>query len=291
MNMQKKLLYIFLLLSAATACKKDDTSPVPLVVYTIEVAGNQVTFNNTSTGAVSWKWDFGDGDSSTEQSPVHTYKGKGKYVPTLYATSAAGVTAEGSTVIRISKTSPVKLTDNSLADWDTISQSVITAGPKGGVCKKAKFDYDGQNVYFYGEVAGKLSDGYIFDVYIDSDNNAGTGLLTSLFTGAAYDVLLEGQLLLKQSAAPIPMAMYYHTGEQTAFSFDPQSGSDFFTMGTITEANGVVRFEGKLDRSKIKGFTGTAIRLGIAVTASDWSAQLGTIPDEGAPAFLLNLPE
>lgn len=289
--MQKKLLYILLLLCAATACKKDDNNPAPLVVYTIAVDGNQVTFNNTTTGATSWKWDFGDGTNSTEQSPVHVYQGKGKYVPTLYATSAAGVTAEGSTVIRISKTSPVKLTDNSLSDWDTISQNVITAGPAGGVFKKLKLDYDGQNVYFYGEMTGKLSDGAIFDMYIDSDNSAATGLLTSLFTGGAYDVLLEGQLLLKQSTAPIPVAMYYHNGPQTSFSFDQQSGTDFFTMGTITEAGGIVRFEGKLDRSKIKGFTGAAIRLGMVATSNDWSTQLGTIPDEGAAAFLLNMPE
>ncbi|SEW54086.1 PKD domain-containing protein [Chitinophaga arvensicola] len=289
--MQKKLLYIFLLLVTASACKKDDNNPAPLVVYAIEVDGNQVSFTNTTTGATSWKWDFGDGTSSTEQSPVHVYAGKGKYVPTLYATSAAGVTAEGSTVIRISKTSPVKLNDNSLADWDTISQNMITAGPAGGVFKKLKFDYDGQNVYFYGEMTGQLADGVIFDMYIDSDNSSATGLLTSLFTGGAYDVLLEGQLLLNQSSAPIPMAMYYHNGAQTAFSFDQQSGTSFFSMGTISAANGVIRFEGKLDRSKIKGFTGTAIRLGMVATSGDWSTQLGTIPDEGAPAFLLNMPE
>jgi len=287
--MQKQFRYILLLLLAASACKKDDAKPAPLVVYTIEVDGNKVTFNNTSTGASSWKWDFGDGTSSTEQSPVHTYNGKGKYVPTLYATSGDGVTAEGSTVIRISKTSPVKLTDNSLADWDTISQQVMTAGPKGGVFKKAKFDYDGQNVYFYVEMTGKQSDGVIFDMYIDSDNSAGTGYLTNLFTGGAYDVLLEGQLLLKPGA--IPMAMYYHSGSQTGFNFDQQSGTDFYTIGTVAEANGVLRFEGKLDRSKIKGFTGTAIRLGIVATTSDWAIQLGTIPDEGAPSFLLNMPE
>lgn len=289
--MQKKLLYIFLLLGAATACKKDDNEPAPLVVYTVNVDGYTVTFNNTSTGATSWKWDFGDSTTSTEKSPVHTYKGKGKYVPTLYATSAAGVVAEGSTVLRISKTSPVKLNDNSLADWDTIGQNMITAGPAGGVFKKTKFDYDGQSMYFYVEMTGKVADGVIFDVYIDSDNSAGTGLLTALFTGGGYDVLLEGQLLLKPATAAIPMAMYYHTGAQTSFSFDQQSGTDFYSIGTVQEANGVIRFEGKLDRSKIKGFTGSAIRLGMVATTSDWGTQLGTIPDEGAPSFLLNMPE
>jgi PKD repeat protein len=290
--MQKQLRNIILLLLFLTAsCKKDNNEPAPLVVYTIAVDGNQVTFNNTTTGAATWKWDFGDGTTSAEKSPVHIYNGKGKYVPTLYATSTSGVTAEGSTVIRISKTSPVKLNDNSVADWDTISQNVITAGPKGGVFKKAKFDYDGQSVYFYVEISGKVSDNYIFDFYIDSDNDAGTGLLTSLFTGGGYDVLLEGQTLLKPATAPIPFAMYYHSGAQTSFSFDQQSGTDFYTLGTVVEGNGVIRFEGKLDRSKIKRLTGTAIKLGIVATSQDWSAQLGTIPDEGSAAFQLNMPE
>jgi PKD repeat protein len=28
---------------------------------------------------VSWAWDFGDGTTSTEQNPVHTYAERGRY--------------------------------------------------------------------------------------------------------------------------------------------------------------------------------------------------------------------
>ena len=39
-----------------------------------------VTFNDRSTGNVSsWSWDFGDGNTSAEQSPTHTYTASGKY--------------------------------------------------------------------------------------------------------------------------------------------------------------------------------------------------------------------
>ncbi len=31
-----------------------------------------VQFNDSSTNATSWNWDFGDGNNSTEQNPVHT---------------------------------------------------------------------------------------------------------------------------------------------------------------------------------------------------------------------------
>ncbi len=46
------------------------------------------TFTNTSTNAISYLWDFGDGMTSTEANPVHTYAATGTYVVTLSATNA-----------------------------------------------------------------------------------------------------------------------------------------------------------------------------------------------------------
>jgi PKD repeat protein len=43
--------------------------------------------------AVSWKWNFGDGKSSTEQNPVHIYEKGGYYKANLVATDANGQTA------------------------------------------------------------------------------------------------------------------------------------------------------------------------------------------------------
>jgi hypothetical protein len=43
-----------------------------------------VAFEDLSTGKInSWMWDFGDGTSSTEQSPVHKYAKGGRYIVTL----------------------------------------------------------------------------------------------------------------------------------------------------------------------------------------------------------------
>jgi hypothetical protein len=44
-----------------------------------------VAFQDLSTGKItSWKWDFGDGTTSAEQSPVHKYEKGGRYIVTLY---------------------------------------------------------------------------------------------------------------------------------------------------------------------------------------------------------------
>ena len=166
--------------------------PQPFVFYSVSIDGATVTFTNESKGAASYKWDFGDGATSTEESPTHTYPGKGKYVPTLYATAADGVTAEASTVIHIAKTSAIKLDDNTLSDWDTVTHNVVLAGPNSGNFIKAKYDYDANYVYVYFEQNTTKADGNIYDVYIDADNDITTGLLTGDIPNGAYEVLLEG---------------------------------------------------------------------------------------------------
>ncbi|MEI9946375.1 MAG: PKD domain-containing protein [Chitinophagaceae bacterium] len=47
-------------------------------------------FTNTSTGAASYQWTFGDGGTSTVQNPSHTYNATGNYTVQLIVTSAAG---------------------------------------------------------------------------------------------------------------------------------------------------------------------------------------------------------
>ncbi|WP_440945625.1 PKD domain-containing protein [Methanosarcina sp. T3] len=53
-----------------------------------------VSFTDQSTGSpASWKWNFGDGNGSTEKNPVHTYNKSGKYSVTLTASNANGSNA------------------------------------------------------------------------------------------------------------------------------------------------------------------------------------------------------
>ena len=50
-----------------------------------------VAFKDQSAGKVTgWKWDFGDGESSTEQHPIHSYAKPGNYVVILDVTGPEG---------------------------------------------------------------------------------------------------------------------------------------------------------------------------------------------------------
>jgi PKD repeat protein len=73
----------------------------PTSVFTYNNSANAlvVTFTSTSTNATSYFWQFGDGTTSTDAAPVHTYPTAAKYTVTLKVNSDAGYSATSSQVI------------------------------------------------------------------------------------------------------------------------------------------------------------------------------------------------
>jgi len=64
------------------------SGPVPLTV----------NYTDQSTGDItSWSWDFGDGATSTEQNPSHTYTDAGTYTVSLAVTGPCGSDTETKT--------------------------------------------------------------------------------------------------------------------------------------------------------------------------------------------------
>ena len=54
-----------------------------------------VNFTDQSTGSItSWTWNFGNGTTSNDQNPVHTYTEPGNYTVTLTATGPGGTDIE-----------------------------------------------------------------------------------------------------------------------------------------------------------------------------------------------------
>lgn len=57
--------------------------------FTIDQDGPEVTFNNSSSTG-DYAWDFGDGNTSTETSPTHTYEANDTYTVCLTVTTDCG---------------------------------------------------------------------------------------------------------------------------------------------------------------------------------------------------------
>ena len=63
-----------------------------------------VKFTDKSTNSpTGWAWNFGDGSTSTAQSPEHTFNGAGTYTVTLVATNADGHSNEKSMDITVNR--------------------------------------------------------------------------------------------------------------------------------------------------------------------------------------------
>lgn len=77
--------------TSGAGCIKGDTIslislPVPKADFGYINTVNTFTFTDSSRFANSWLWEFGDGKSSTEMNPVHTFDTAGIYLVTLIIT-------------------------------------------------------------------------------------------------------------------------------------------------------------------------------------------------------------
>lgn len=86
-------------LTTTSPCGTDSTCqtitvscPAPNAGFTTASTGITVNFSDASSaGITAWAWDFGDGGTSTQQNPTHTYGTPGSYLACLIATSPCGV--------------------------------------------------------------------------------------------------------------------------------------------------------------------------------------------------------
>jgi gliding motility-associated-like protein len=79
----------------------------------------QFTDTSKSNGIInSWLWDFGDGQTSTAQNPLHQYNGPGNYNVTLTVRTSNGCTES------ISKTSFIKIVGSPVTDITASADSI-----------------------------------------------------------------------------------------------------------------------------------------------------------------------
>jgi gliding motility-associated-like protein len=81
-------------------CADTITKPVrvlglPVVNFTVPDSVDcdapfTVNFQDLSAVGTAWAWNFGDGGTSTQQNPVHTYTANGQYTVSLVVTNASG---------------------------------------------------------------------------------------------------------------------------------------------------------------------------------------------------------
>ena len=95
MVMRFFLIYVLLLYSAGTIMAQVQVAKKPVADFSADPVVGEARLNVDFTdlsknNPTSWLWDFGDGDTSTQQNPEHRYRDPGYYTVSLTATNAAG---------------------------------------------------------------------------------------------------------------------------------------------------------------------------------------------------------
>lgn len=137
-----------------------------------------VSFHDTSTGNPErWLWQFGDGSTSTEQNPVHTYTINGVYSVSLTSDTPAG---ESRTIKRdyITISEPTEII---VPDDHSLIQEAINKAPPGSTI-----------LVRYGYYPEKLTIGKPLSLIGESDADGQKPIIDSQFTGTPVSITAAG---------------------------------------------------------------------------------------------------
>ena len=164
-------------------------SGVPTAIFSSTSNGLVVTFSNTSQDADSYQWDFGDGQASSLENPVHTYANCGTYLVTLTSTNICGTTSSTFT----------------LTFGNGLPTSVFSSSPNG--LTVSFFNTSSEAMYVWdfgdGQTSNEESPTHqyaacgVYTVTLTSTNACGTAsstatVLVTDFPDAVFNIIVNG---------------------------------------------------------------------------------------------------
>ncbi len=179
---------MFLSALFAVGCKPDDPEPTgdTIASFQYEISPDNwsdVIFTNYSQNTSTYAWDFGDGNSSTEVSPTHSYAAGGSYEVILTATGELGSASKSETITVVNpNTAQQFLTGTDGKTW-YLNREEVAMGIGPGIGDVSWWSFGG--VTPLGERPCILDDSFIFNpdgtwekntegtVFVDSDANGG----------------------------------------------------------------------------------------------------------------------
>ncbi len=154
----------------------------PVANFTSSVTSGKaplnVKFTDTSTGTpATWKWDFGDGITSTQQNPVHKYSKAGTYTVILTVKNAVGSNT-------VTKTDYIKVTEKPVAEFSATptsgkpSLTVTFFDTSTGLPTKWKWNFGDGASSTIQNPKHKYSKAGSYTVTLTATNTAGSNTIT-----------------------------------------------------------------------------------------------------------------
>jgi PKD repeat protein len=135
-----------LALAACLPARPTPPPPPPEAAFSVTTAPMVASFTDESTGTIKLRtWDFGDGQTSTDTSPTHTYAVHGDYLVTLTVTGPGG-TDTASQNVTVKPPPPVASFAFEPASG-TIPLTVTFVNTSTGLVDTIAWDLDGDGVF------------------------------------------------------------------------------------------------------------------------------------------------
>lgn len=134
--MKKVYLILILAVAIGAGCKKDPVAPAPKADFTINgkaettttlAQGSYTNMNNASEKSASYLWDFGDGNTSTDENVLFRFNKAGTYNVSLTIKTTSGQT---SVVKKQVKVLPVKINSIAIAGLTGLLYALDSDVPK-----------------------------------------------------------------------------------------------------------------------------------------------------------------
>ncbi|MCB0762755.1 MAG: PKD domain-containing protein [Flavobacteriales bacterium] len=192
----------------------------------------EIQFENYSVGD-QFYWDFGDGTTSTEETPVHVYEDPGLYTVSLIVSDSLSCNLADTSVFEISISSPQDITPEFTWDIDCATMGISCTNNTG-------IDYI--------DYIWNMGDGTILDTYDADYNYAAPGTyevtLQAIDNGCnadetiAYEITIYDEVVAAignatgEGCAPLE-ATFESNGSGDVFTWDFGDGSDPVTGSNV----------------------------------------------------------
>lgn len=180
-----------------------------------------VSFVFTGSGAIdSYEWDFGDGSSSIQQSPNHTYSSPGTYSPTLVVTGPGGSSVITKIVVATEVQIPAPVANFSMSPTTGIVPlAVAFSSTSTGQISTYEWDFDD------GETSSSKNPNHTFDM-------PGIYQITLTVTGPGGSSYKTRSIIVEDEPVIPPPVI--------TFTATPQSGEAPLTVKFTSQVSGQV---------------------------------------------------
>lgn len=194
----------FLLISFIAFIISCEKSEMPMALFDYQVDGITVQFTNYSTDADEYLWDFGDGNTSSEENPLHEYEESGNFTITFTAKGKGG-SKTIKEMLKIQKPALIQI-DGNFEDWNKVPSEQLSSASSAQdasltALQEMKACADDNYIYIY--LMYDQSKVAPLDIFINTDDDTTTGGNSWLWDPCGADFLIEGFVTEKMEDASV----------------------------------------------------------------------------------------